>query len=222
MRKLALKIRVCQETIKQLRLDKGWSQEKLAEKTGVHSRTIQRIENQGVASMQTLASLASALAVQASVLRKPEPTQAVISKGLAHSHCGAQGHKQTWESFQQRQQVHELAKQVENPGQCVSYHWIGWAILAMGGILLVEVLLMTQANLSRTVLFNVLFPGISIGLLLMLAGQLIVTLSTKAANKQRALSIFLVKEPGKAESQFHFRRYYGNVINAAGKRRFCN
>ena len=50
--------------------------------------------------------------------------------------------------------------------------WVCWAIVCLGGFLTVSVLLISEANLSRTVIFNVLLPGTSIGTLLMLIGAL--------------------------------------------------
>lgn len=43
-------------------------------------------------------------------------------------------------------------------------------VLLLGGTLVVSVLLITQANLNSITIWNVLFPGCAIGLLLMFAG----------------------------------------------------
>lgn len=48
-------------TVRRLRLDRAWSQEELATVSGLNVRTIQRIENGGKASLETLKSLAAAL-----------------------------------------------------------------------------------------------------------------------------------------------------------------
>lgn len=45
--------------IQKLRLQRGWSQQQLAELSGLSSRTIQRIENGQLASAEALKSLAS-------------------------------------------------------------------------------------------------------------------------------------------------------------------
>lgn len=45
--------------IRNLRIKRGWSQEQLAEVSGVSSRTIQRIENGGKASLESLKCLAA-------------------------------------------------------------------------------------------------------------------------------------------------------------------
>lgn len=57
-------VRVNGRLIKELRIKRSYSQEKLAAIVGVNLRTIQRIEVNGVASLDTRGALASALGVQ--------------------------------------------------------------------------------------------------------------------------------------------------------------
>jgi transcriptional regulator with XRE-family HTH domain len=52
--------------IRALRLDRSWSQELLAEQAGVSLRTIQRMETEGVASLQSRRAIAAAFGVSAS------------------------------------------------------------------------------------------------------------------------------------------------------------
>jgi len=54
--------------VKQLRLDRSWSQEHLAEVSGLSLRTIQRVETEGTASLETRMAIASALEVHAASL----------------------------------------------------------------------------------------------------------------------------------------------------------
>ncbi|MBL3521982.1 helix-turn-helix domain-containing protein [Serratia plymuthica] len=54
--------------IRQLRLEKGWSQEQLATIAGLSTRTVQRIENGEQASLDTLTAIAAALELQVSDL----------------------------------------------------------------------------------------------------------------------------------------------------------
>ncbi|CAI1530330.1 anaerobic benzoate catabolism transcriptional regulator [Serratia grimesii] len=61
--------------IRQLRLDKGWSQEQLATIASLSTRTVQRIENGEQASLETLTAIAAALGVQVSDLYQPIPAQ---------------------------------------------------------------------------------------------------------------------------------------------------
>jgi len=54
--------------VRKLRIEKGWSQETLAEVSGLSVRTIQRIERGGKASLETLGALAAVLEVEISTL----------------------------------------------------------------------------------------------------------------------------------------------------------
>ncbi|MBL4573426.1 MAG: helix-turn-helix domain-containing protein [Gammaproteobacteria bacterium] len=54
--------------LKQLRISKSWSQEQLAEEAGLSLRTVQRIESEGVASLQSRKAIAEALEVAPSRL----------------------------------------------------------------------------------------------------------------------------------------------------------
>ena len=56
--------------VRQLRLERGWSQEELAAISGVSVRTIQRLENGGRASLETLKCLAAAFESDVSTLRE--------------------------------------------------------------------------------------------------------------------------------------------------------
>src|SRR5262245_32961980 len=58
--------------IQKLRLKRGWSQQQLAEASGLSVRTVQRIENGHPASTETLKSLAAVFEVDFSTLN-PEP-----------------------------------------------------------------------------------------------------------------------------------------------------
>lgn len=57
--------------IRQLRLEKGWSQDQLATIAGLSTRTVQRIENGEQASLETLTAIAAALGLQVSDLYQP-------------------------------------------------------------------------------------------------------------------------------------------------------
>lgn len=57
-----------QMLVRKLRIEKGWSQETLAEISGLSVRTIQRIERGGKASLETLGALAAVLKVDISTL----------------------------------------------------------------------------------------------------------------------------------------------------------
>lgn len=61
-------MRVDADLIKQLRQASSWSQEELAIATGLNLRTIQRIENQGTASLQSRKALAAAFEIDVDTL----------------------------------------------------------------------------------------------------------------------------------------------------------
>ncbi|MGQ8705739.1 helix-turn-helix domain-containing protein [Serratia sp. TSA_198.1] len=61
--------------IRQLRLEKGWSQEQLATIAGLSTRTVQRIENGEQGSLETLTAIAAALGLQVNDLSQPQPAQ---------------------------------------------------------------------------------------------------------------------------------------------------
>ncbi|MGC4079803.1 MAG: helix-turn-helix domain-containing protein [Rubrivivax sp.] len=72
--------------VQKLRIQRGWSQEQLAELSGLSVRTIQRIERGQPASAETLKSLASVFEIDFSALMPaeapapaPEPTMAADS-----------------------------------------------------------------------------------------------------------------------------------------------
>jgi transcriptional regulator with XRE-family HTH domain len=58
--------------IQKLRLQRGWSQEQLAELSGLSVRTIQRIERGQPASVESLKSLGAAFQIDFSDLKEPE------------------------------------------------------------------------------------------------------------------------------------------------------
>lgn len=62
-----------QVLIRKLRIDKGWSQETLAEVSGLSVRTIQRLERGDKASLETLTALAAVFEVDVSTLSTEAP-----------------------------------------------------------------------------------------------------------------------------------------------------
>ncbi len=57
-------------SIKELRAEKGWSQEQLAELSNLSTRTIQRIEKENKASLESLKSLAEAFKLEINELKE--------------------------------------------------------------------------------------------------------------------------------------------------------
>ena len=60
--------------VRKLRLQRGWTQEHLAEISGLSVRSIQRIERGQSFSLETLKSLAAVFEVEQSVLKSGEPS----------------------------------------------------------------------------------------------------------------------------------------------------
>ena len=58
--------------IQKLRLQRGWSQEQLAELSGLSARTIQRLERGQPASVETLKALGAVFEVDFSTLKEPD------------------------------------------------------------------------------------------------------------------------------------------------------
>jgi transcriptional regulator with XRE-family HTH domain len=61
-----------QMLVQKLRVQRGWSQEQLAELTGLSARTIQRIERGQKASAESLKAIAAVFEVDLSALREPD------------------------------------------------------------------------------------------------------------------------------------------------------
>jgi len=66
--------------LKQLRAQKGWSQETLAEESKISVRTIQRIENGKRANLETLKDIAYALEVEVNTLTRENKLSATLNK----------------------------------------------------------------------------------------------------------------------------------------------
>lgn len=69
------------QLVKELRIKHSYSQEKLAAIVGVNLRTIQRIEINGVASLDTRGALAKALGVRPEDLDVPEASAVAATQG---------------------------------------------------------------------------------------------------------------------------------------------
>ena len=60
--------------VREHRRQKGWTQEQLAEAADLSLRTIQRVENQGLASNETVSALCAVLALERTALLSPAAT----------------------------------------------------------------------------------------------------------------------------------------------------
>lgn len=73
------------EKIKQLRIERSWSQEKLSQASGLSLRTIQRIENEGVCSLDSRQAIAATFQVVPSSLGEAEGASSFKSQDLSNS-----------------------------------------------------------------------------------------------------------------------------------------
>lgn len=67
--------------VKEERTHRGWTQQQLADVSGLSLRTIQRVENQGQGSMETCSALCSVLEMERRKLLEPPRSAALLSHG---------------------------------------------------------------------------------------------------------------------------------------------
>jgi transcriptional regulator with XRE-family HTH domain len=120
--------------VQKLRLQKGWSQEQLAELSGVSVRTIQRIERGQSASTESLKSLAAAFDVDFSTLKEPDMTTA-SSPAITHDEALALAHVRRIKGFY----IHLAQYGVVIAGLSIvnlvsypKYLWVLWAAAGWG------------------------------------------------------------------------------------------
>jgi len=70
---MAARLDIDAEKIKRLRVERAWTQEHLADVSGVSYRTVQRIESTGKAGMESIRALANAFCIDSSELLRPAP-----------------------------------------------------------------------------------------------------------------------------------------------------
>ena len=181
-----MKVKLNQKVIRELRVAEGWTQEVLAEHSNVHARTIQRIENNGLASIQSMNALARALDVESSALRHIETELQTLDQQQAHKETNSTPPQFTPLSYTEKQSIKRFLQQSENMQSWLSKEWIAWMVLFAGGLLTVTVLLFAQANLfsvqailNKSVFIGAFFVGTTIGLVLMLTGGLLINFSEK-------------------------------------------
>ncbi|MBS0529263.1 MAG: helix-turn-helix domain-containing protein, partial [Proteobacteria bacterium] len=84
--------------IQKLRLQRGWSQEQLAELSGLSVRTIQRIERGQTASVESLKSLGAVFEIDFSTLQEPEMYNAA-GQGISADEALALAHVRKLRGF---------------------------------------------------------------------------------------------------------------------------
>lgn len=70
------------QAVKEQRTDRGWTQQQLADACGLSLRTIQRVEKEGIASLDTTAALGAVFQVELrALLRVSPPAEPVTTSG---------------------------------------------------------------------------------------------------------------------------------------------
>ena len=130
--------------IQKLRLQRGWSQEQLAEVSGLSVRTIQRLERGQTASLESLKALGAAFEIDFSDLKEPEmnPTMSQTPSGQSVSadEALALAHVRKLKGFYTNLMLYGLVigfLVVVNLVTYRHYLWVIWPALGWGlGILL--------------------------------------------------------------------------------------
>ena len=129
--------------LQQLRTDRGWSQEQLAELSGVSARTIQRIENGSNAGLDTLNSLAAAF--QTDIAALTSAPRAV--EGATHP---LRDDFQQLRASRQNRRRREFFLHLATFGLIIpflvalnltlspSYYWVIWPILGWGAAVILH------------------------------------------------------------------------------------
>ena len=120
--------------IQKLRLQRGWSQEQLAELSGLSVRTIQRLERGKTASVESLKALGAVFQIDFSTLQEPEmnPT---VSQDVSADEALALAHVRNIKDFyvhlaQYAVTIAFLA--ILNFSISPQYFWVVWVALAWG------------------------------------------------------------------------------------------
>lgn len=130
--------------IQKLRLQRGWSQEQLAELSGLSVRTIQRIERGQTASAESLKALASVLEVDFSTLKEPEmdtpPDANMSAQPMPADEALALAHVRKIKAFYMHLAQYVIivgALAILNLVTVPQYLWVGWVAAGWGlGVLI--------------------------------------------------------------------------------------
>src|SRR5258708_39361777 len=79
--------------IRELRENRAWTQQHLAEVAGIDVRTVQRLESGAQPSLESLAALAAAFNVDVSELREPDRSEDTLREQLSESSAEETGVK---------------------------------------------------------------------------------------------------------------------------------
>ncbi len=124
-------------SIQKLRLERGWTQEQIAEHSGLSVRTIQRIENGKPANLESLKCLAAVFETNvSSLMQEPKMTNDTTAQSLKdHQEREAIEYVQNLKAFH----MHWISFVVILPCLYVfnitmtpEYLWIGWVLVPWG------------------------------------------------------------------------------------------
>ena len=121
--------------IQKLRLQRGWSQQQLADLSGLSVRTIQRIEQGQVASTESLKSLAAVFEIDFLTLQEPDMNTATTTPGFNADEALAFAQVRKLKGF-----YFHLAQYVIvvtlllgiNLWTRPQYLWVGWVAMGWG------------------------------------------------------------------------------------------
>ena len=120
--------------IQKLRLKRGWSQEQLAELSGLSVRTVQRLERGQTASVESLKALASVFEVDFSTLKEPD-MDAPPNPNIRPDEALALAHVRKVKAFY----MHLVQYVVIVGGLAIvnfvsspQYWWVGWVAFGWG------------------------------------------------------------------------------------------
>jgi transcriptional regulator with XRE-family HTH domain len=91
--------------VQKLRIQHGWTQQQLADLSGLNIRTVQRIENGASASVESLKSLAAVFEVEFSTLKEPPTMNTATTISTAPAN---QGEAMSHDEFLAYRQVRKL------------------------------------------------------------------------------------------------------------------
>jgi transcriptional regulator with XRE-family HTH domain len=120
--------------IQKLRLQRGWSQEQLAELSGLSVRTVQRLEGGQTASAESLKAIASVFEVDFSTLKEPD-MDAPPNPHIRPDEALALAHVRKVKAFYMHlvQYVVIVAGlAIVNYVSSPQYWWVGWVAFGWG------------------------------------------------------------------------------------------
>lgn len=120
--------------IQKLRLQRGWSQEQLAELSGLSVRTIQRLERGQPASVESLKALGAAFEVDFSALKEPD-MNATTSQSVSNDEALALAHVRKLRGFYIHLAQYGIViafLTIVNLMTSRHYYWVIWVALGWG------------------------------------------------------------------------------------------